>query len=776
MSPTSLITDKESFVVNATDFFNTLFESSLQGECGEIEIRIFPKGGYARSLFFGSGSQAAERAYELCNEGENIYFGVNPRVGKIGKKENVKFLCSFHAEVDYGKEGHNKPSKHQTYEECLKAIQEFQIKPTVIVHSGGGFHCYWVLDNPAKVEDYGVQVLENINKALTLRLDGDSGTQDISRVLRVPGTYNLKNPDNPRAVQVVCNSGKRYSIEDFMGLGLTGNSFSAERVKKSPQVQPNSISEQKIPLSIENLPVSERIKALILSGNDGTYPSRSEADMAVITALIHRGVTEERIKEIFLTQPIGEKYRSHPSPDAYLNHSIQKAKEMSNLTEDEIIDPLFVSGCIHKADKGYHLNIVRFQEYMVVKYRMKILENAFFQYNAKCYQHCTEEFLNHLCQKELGVHRKLFSKSSLKEFIHYAIGDKLVDSEAARKDEVSYLTMQNGLYKLDESKMILHSPDIFTTNLLPYDYNPDSKCPRFIQYLEEVFMADKEMIGFVQEAVGYAFHKSIPMPAIFFLIGSGSNGKSVFINTLTNLIGEENTCSISLNSLSNEYYLLNLFGKMINISSETPHNKHINTDIIKAVVAGDWVTGRSPYKQPMKFRPYAKHYLAMNETPPIKDTSHGMLRRIYIIEFPRTFSEKEMDLELTDKLSRELSGIFNWAMDGYNRLRKNSFRFQESGLMKASKQKFKAETNSAFAFINGVLMKSDNLDERVRLSHVYDLYLKFCSSEGYPQPETKEMLRRSLKSSGFKVDRSTKDGNQVYVFGLRLNSLLDPSQ
>ena len=142
----------------------------------------------------------------------------------------------------------------------------------------------------------------------------------------------------------------------------------------------------------------------------------------------------------------------------------------------------------------------------------------------------------------------------------------------------------------------------------------DAQCPRFIQFLDEVFMGDKEKISVIQEAVGYAFHKSMPTPAVFFLIGSGSNGKSVFINTIANLVGKENTCSISFNRLSDEYYILELFQKMVNMSAETPV-KNINSDIIKAVVGGDWVTGRRLYKQPMQFRPFAKHFLAMNKFP-----------------------------------------------------------------------------------------------------------------------------------------------------------------
>jgi len=72
-----------------------------------------------------------------------------------------------------------------------------------------------VLSNPLKIEDYGVETLESINKGLTSALGGDPGTQDISRVLRVAGTYNLKNSDNPRPVKIVSISGIRYSFQDF---------------------------------------------------------------------------------------------------------------------------------------------------------------------------------------------------------------------------------------------------------------------------------------------------------------------------------------------------------------------------------------------------------------------------------------------------------------------------------------------------------------------------------------------------------------------------------
>jgi putative DNA primase/helicase len=772
MENNPILSSRDDFLKKTVPFFETIFSRALEEGQGEIEIRIFPKDQPPSQYFFDSPTKAAETAYGLGNSGLDIYFGVNPRIGKKGRKENIRALVAFHAELDYGPVGHKKPPIHETRETALKAIREYPLNPTLIVHSGGGFHCYWVLKDPVKVEEAGVDTLESINKELSIELGGDAGTQNLDRVLRAPGTYNFKDPGNPRKVEIISDSGPKYGRDsfDYLIAPVKNEKEKSQQIPESnsPNVQ-KGITWNK---SIEDLPVSGRIKSLILHGNDGTYISRSEADMAVITALVNKGVDKGAIGEIFRDPKyrIGEKYRQHNAPDKYLDHNIAKASEHSHLTEEEMINPLFISGSLHKRDKQYHLNVVKFQEYMVKKYRLKILEkeNAIFRYNGKCYEHCSEEFLNHLCQKELKDHRKLFTKSLLKDFIHYAIGDKLVDSEKARRDEVNHLTLQNGLYKLGDGKLVPHNPNIFTTNLLPYDYDPHGRCPRFLRYLEEVFLGDRETIDFVQEAVGYAFHKAIPMPAIFLLIGTGSNGKSVFINTLTNLVGEENTCSVSLNSLTNEYYILGLFGKMINVSSETPHHRRINTDLIKAVVGGDWITGRSPYKQPMKFRPYAKHYLAMNETPSISDTSHGMWRRIYVVEFPRTFSEDEMDVDLAEKLSKELSGVFNWAMEGYNRLRTSGFRFQEARTMKLAKQRFKNETSSVLAFISERLAKSAVHDDRVKFSSVYQQYLDFCQAEEYDNPESKGAFKKNLVNAGFAVRKSSRDGNQIHVFGVKI--------
>ena len=763
---------KEESIKAATNFFNTIFGTSLNQEAGEIEIRKFkPR---ASSNFFRSGRAAAEFAFDFSNMDIDVYVGVNPRAGQQGKKENVHYLSSFHAEIDYGSLGHKKETEFANYQEALNAINKFNLTPSIVVHSGGGFHCYWVMRNPLRVSDYGIATLENINKALSQSLNGDSGTHDLSRVLRVPGTFNFKNPDNPRPVEIISMNGLTYELDDFSEVLAT---LKDEPIKAKTKPEKKLISQGDVPTpivnatNIEKLSVSDKIKSLILHGNNGSYSSRSEADMAVILSLVSKGMNENEIKYIFQTYPIGVKYREHSAPENYLKHNIQKAKELSNLTEEEMLNPLFISGSLSKTDKGHHLKILNFEEYMVKKYRIKILDEevAFFKYNGKCYEQCTEKILNNLCQSELASYRHLFSKSNLNELIHYAIGDALVNSNNARKNQIKYLTLQNGLYDLDAGELVEHSRDIFTTNLLPYDYDPDATCPRFIQFLQEIFEDDQNKIDFIQEAVGYTFHKSLPTPAVFFLIGSGSNGKSVFINTITNLVGKENTSNISFNALSDERYVLELFQKMINISGETPQGKYINTAVVKSATSGDWITGRELYKSPMKFRPFAKHFLAMNKPPVISDQSHGMWRRIWVLEFNRRFTEKDMDLQLEEKLIGELSGIFNWALDGYNKLKEKKFALSESASMKISKKEYRNEMDSVRSFIKDKFKKSNNTEDVIVYADTYELYRSYCLSEGKQDIQAKTDFKKVLIDMGYKTGNSSRHTNKVCILNVKLN-------
>jgi len=140
-----------------------------------------------------------------------------------------------------------------------------------------------------------------------------------------------------------------------------------------------------------------------------------------------------------------------------------------------------------------------------------------------------------------------------------------------------------------------------------------------------------------------------------------------------------------------------------------------------------------------------------------------------VIEFPRKFSEDEMDVELTRKLTSELSGIFNWALDGYKRLRNQKFIFSESESMQLNKRQYQTQSNSVLDFLINFVKKSD-CEDSVAFKEVYDRYKEFCESEGHKKYYPKKQFRGFLEAQGFEIENSSRHANQLRISGVKCES------
>lgn len=98
MGDQTIIKNKAAFESTATTFLDKMFKPVLENNLGDIEVRIFASGYWPRQYFCQTTKEAAEIAYDLCNSGIDVYFGVNLRTGRAGKKEE----CSLCANADAG--------------------------------------------------------------------------------------------------------------------------------------------------------------------------------------------------------------------------------------------------------------------------------------------------------------------------------------------------------------------------------------------------------------------------------------------------------------------------------------------------------------------------------------------------------------------------------------------------------------------------------------------------------------------------------------------------
>lgn len=238
----------------------------------------------------------------------------------------------------------------------------------------------------------------------------------------------------------------------------------------------------------------------------------------------------------------------------------------------------------------------------------------------------------------------------------YKAGTKF-DEPAADRINVQNGTLerQGGAWLLRESRR-----EDYLTAQVPVPYEPDATCPRFMQYLDEVFEPDRDKADKVQvilELTGYSLLQACPFPVFPMLVGVGANGKSVLLDVLLNLVGNDQAAAQPLARLGDRFVNASLRGKLINLVPETSVGESLRDGPLKAFTAGDLVSGEFKGRDGFEFKPYATLWTATNTLPHTRDLSDGMARRTIVIPFNRKFSESERDASLPAKLSEELPGI-----------------------------------------------------------------------------------------------------------------------
>ena len=156
------------------DFFSTLFSCCD----GYIEVRVLPLG---KQHYFALDDYTGIDSYCERNERYDLCFGVATRDGKGGRKDNIIHIPAVWCDLDF---------KDTPIEECHNRIRSFPFKPSIAVHSGGGYHLYWLLPEPA-TRDH-IPMVEDVNRRIAHFLGGDMAATDASRILRIPGTTTWK--------------------------------------------------------------------------------------------------------------------------------------------------------------------------------------------------------------------------------------------------------------------------------------------------------------------------------------------------------------------------------------------------------------------------------------------------------------------------------------------------------------------------------------------------------------------------------------------------------
>lgn len=278
------------------------------------------------------------------------------------------------------------------------------------------------------------------------------------------------------------------------------------------------------------------------------------------------------------------------------------------------------------------------------------------------------------------------SRKGISNMIGLAQTEKVFSAEMKQFDvNPDALCVDNGVLNLRTGELRPHSRDDLITTLTRIKYDPEARCPRWEQFMREIFADDRDLIEFVQRAVGYSMTGHTREHAFFILFGGGRNGKGRFVTQLRALLGDASrttrfqtfTAQRDLDS-GNTPALASLAGARLVTAGEPDQGVKLSESTIKMLTGEDEIQVCRKHEHPFNYIPTYKIWLHCNHKPVIRGTDEGIWSRPRLIPFNMFFGtveearkkdipehmRRDPDKRLDAKLNAERAGILAWAVRG----------------------------------------------------------------------------------------------------------------
>lgn len=264
-----------------------------------------------------------------------------------------------------------------------------------------------------------------------------------------------------------------------------------------------------------------------------------------------------------------------------------------------------------------------------------------------------------------------------REVINHIISKTYIN----RKDfdaPIRFVPVENGVLDLRKNpvEFLPFDKKYYFTKKLPAKYDPKADCPTFKKCLNEILLDETSRLQ-IQEMFGWCLWRDYKNQALFLLAGGGGNGKGTLLTALIRLLGTDNICAVSLETLGkNRFAGADFYHKFANVSQETSQFTIKDTSLMKSLTGEDRIRAEWKHVNAFYFDNYAKLISAVNSVPYTNDHSDAFYRRPIIVFFKVRFGFEKTDVlkdkDMRDKITtpEELSGILNWAIEGLQRLNK----------------------------------------------------------------------------------------------------------
>ena len=326
------------------------------------------------------------------------------------------------------------------------------------------------------------------------------------------------------------------------------------------------------------------------------------------------------------------------------------------------------------------------------------------------------------------------------------------------------LNVLNGTIDLRTGQLGPHDKAANITKLAPVVFDPEARCPTFLAFLKRM-LPDPDVGRFLRRMTGYGLTGVTTEQCLAFMYGSGANGKSTFLDTMQEMLGDyaQQAAPDLLTSRGGDRHpteLADLFGARWVSSIEVDEGKRLAENLVKQMTGGDKIKARFMRTDFFQWTPTHKLFIAANHKPEIRGTDYAIWRRIHMIPFDVTIPVEDRDGKLWAKLAEEMSGILNWAIAG-------CLEWQASGLgvptaIREATEEYRQEQDVVGRFIEDRCTVDRSAS--VASEALYAVYTAWCESNGVGHVSTTAFGRR-MRDRGFEPGKSA--GKRIWS-GVRL--------
>jgi putative DNA primase/helicase len=324
------------------------------------------------------------------------------------------------------------------------------------------------------------------------------------------------------------------------------------------------------------------------------------------------------------------------------------------------------------------------------------------------------------------------------------------------KSKRQLVSMENGVLDIDklfqggepEDCLMPHTSDWFSTVKLPFDFDPEAKCPRWMEFLSQVFDGDQGSLRALQMWFGYCLTQRTDLQKMMMVIGPPRSGKGTISRTLKALLGGAQTVvNPTLASMADKFEMHSWLGKSLAIINEARLPSSVDATIITerliSIVGEDAQDIHRKFMNPISsVKLNLRFMLFTNQIPKLNDDSSALVSRCLILVMGNSYLGKE-DLKLGDKILAELPGVFLYALGGLKML-VDAGRIEQPESSQEVIEAFKAVASPMSVFLE----EECNRDpaSEIEVIEMFNFWKRWCSANGIHEKDSVQLFARRLRN------------------------------